>query len=124
MKSIYNKKYRFMDRKEKEFIERYFKLESSLRYEVRKRMQIIYAIQNRDFCIPVILNNYVDKTEKEMLLNMIKNNADKINTLLEYEDWEIISNSKLDELIEEYFNENPELEQVYRTNTENDGLPF
>ena len=113
-----------MSNEEREFIERYFKLESSLRYEVRKRMQIIYAIQDRDFCIPVVLNNFVDKTEKEMLLNMVKNNSDKINMLLGYEDWEIIPDSKLNDLIIEYFNENPELKQVYRTNTENDGLPF
>lgn len=112
-----------MDRNEREFIERYFKLEKSLQFEVRQRMKIIYAIQERDFLVPVILNNFVNKTEKEMLLNMVRDNSIKINTLLEYKDWEIISNSKLDELIEEYFNENPELEQVYRTN-ENNGLPF
>lgn len=113
-----------MSNEEREFIERYFKLESSLQYEVRKRMQIIYAIQDRDFCIPVVLNNFVSGTEKEMLLNMIRDNAIKINTYLGYKDWNIIPNSKLDELIEEYFNENPELERAYRTNTENDGLPF
>ena len=113
-----------MSNEEKEFIERYFKLEKSLQFEVRKRMQIIYAIQDTPFFIQVILNNFVSGTEKEMLLNMIRDNTIKINTLLEYKDWEIISNSKLNDLIIEYFNENPELEQVYRTNTENDGLPF
>lgn len=111
-----------MSNEEKEFIERYFKLEKSLQYEVRKRMQIIYAIQNRDFYIPVILNNFVSKTEKEVFLKMIKKNANKINTYLGYKDWDIISNSKLDELIIEYFNEHPELEQVYRTT--DDGMPF
>ena len=55
---------------------------------------------------------------------MIKKNANKINTYLGYKYWDIISNSKLDELIIEYFNENPELEQVYRTNDENNGMPF
>lgn len=113
-----------MSNEEKEFIERYFKLEKSLRFEVRQRMKIIYAIEERDFLVPVILNNFVSGTEKEMLLNMIKDNADKIHSLLGYKDWELISDSKLNKLIEEYFNENPELEQVYRTNTENDGLPF
>ena len=113
-----------MSNEEREFIERYFKLESSLQYEVRKRMQIIYAIQDRDFCIPVVLNNFVSRTEKEMLLNMIRDNAIKINTYLGYKDWNIIPNSKLDELIEEYFNENPEHERAYRTNTETACLPF
>lgn len=113
-----------MSNEEREFIERYFKLEKSLRFEVRQRMKIIYAIQDRNFYIPIILNNFVNKTEKEVLFKMVKKNANKINLYLGYKDWDIISDSKLDELIEEYFNENPELEQVYRTNTENDGLPF
>lgn len=111
-----------MDRNEKEFIERYFKLEKSLQFEVRQRMKIIYALQNSDFCIQVIINNFVSKTEKEMLLNMVRDNADKIHSLLGYKDWELISDSKLNKLIEEYFNENPELEQAYRTN--DDGMPF
>lgn len=113
-----------MSNEEKKFIERYFKLEKSLRFEVRQRMKIIYAIKERDFLVPVILNNFVSGTEKEMLLNMVRDNSIKINTLLDYKDWEIISDSKLNKLIGEYYNENPELEQVYRTNTENDGLPF
>lgn len=111
-----------MSNEEKKFIEQYFKLDKNLQFEVRKRMQIIYAIQDRNFYIPIILNNFVNKTEKEVFLKMIKKNANKINTYLQYKDWEIISNSKLDELIEEYFNENPELEQAYRTN--DDGMPF
>lgn len=113
-----------MSNEEKEFIERYFKLEKSLQFEVRKRMQIIYAIQDTPFYIQVVLNNFVSKTEKEVILKMIKKNANKINLYLGYKDWDIISNSKLDELIIEYFNENPELEQVYRTNDENNGMPF
>lgn len=112
-----------MSNEEKKFIEQYFKLDKNLQFEVRKRMQIIYAIQDVPFCIQVVLNNFVDKTEKEMLLNMVKNNADKINTYLGYKDWDIISNSKLDELIIEYFNEHPELEKTYRT-TEENNLPF
>jgi hypothetical protein len=113
-----------MSNEEKKFIEQYFKLDKNLQFEVRKRMQIIYAIQNRDFYVPVILNNFVSKTEKEVFLKMIKKNANKINLYLGYKDWDIISNSKLDELIEEYFNENPELERAYRTNEENNGMPF
>ena len=112
-----------MSNEEKKFIEQYFKLQKSLQFEIRQRMQIIYAIQDRNFYVPVILNNFVNKTEKEVFLKMIKKNAIKINTYLGYKDWEIISNSKLDELIEEYFNENPELEQAYRT-TEENNLPF
>lgn len=108
-----------MSNEEKEFIERYFKLEKSLQYEVRKRMQIIYAIQNRDFYIPVILNNFVSKTEKEVFLKMVKKNANKINTYLGYKDWDIISNNKLNELIFEYFNEHPELQKQEENN-----LPF
>ncbi|WP_407432257.1 hypothetical protein [Methanobrevibacter sp.] len=111
-----------MSNEEKKFIEQYFKLEKSLQFEVRQRMQIIYAIQDRNFYVPVILNNFVSKTEKEVFLKMVKKNANKINTYLGYKDWDIISDSKLDELIEEYFNENPELEQVYRTT--DDGMPF
>jgi hypothetical protein len=113
-----------MSNEEKKFIEQYFKLDKNLQFEVRKRMQIIYAIQDMPFYIPVVMNNFVDKTEKEMLLNMVKNNADKINTYLGYKYWDIISNSKLDELIIEYFNENPEFERAYRANEENNGMPF
>lgn len=112
-----------MSNEEKKFIEQYFKLDKNLQFEVRKRMQIIYSIQDRNFYVPVILNNFVNKTEKEVILKMIKKNANKINTYLGYKDWEIISNSKLDELIIEYFNENPELEKTYRT-TEENNLPF
>lgn len=112
-----------MSNEEKKFIEQYFKLDKNLQFEVRKRMQIIYAIEERDFLVPVILNNFVSRTEKEMLLNMIKDNADKIHSLLGYKDWELISDSKLNKLIEEYFNENPELEKAYRT-TEENNLPF
>lgn len=111
-----------MSNEEKKFIEQYFKLEKSLRFEVRQRMKIIYAIQDRNFYIPIILNNFVNKTEKEVFFKMVKKNANKINLYLGYKDWDIISDSKLDELIEEYFNENPELEQVYRTT--DDGMPF
>lgn len=109
-----------MSNEEKKFIEQYFKLEKSLQFEVRKRMQIIYAIQDIPFYSSVVLNNFVSKTEKEVILKMIKKNANKINTYLGYKDWEIISNSKLDELIIEYFNENPELQKQ----EENNGMPF
>lgn len=113
-----------MSNEEKKFIEQYFKLDKNLQFEVRKRMQIIYAIQDTPFYIQVVMNNFVSKTEKDVILKMIKKNANKINTYLGYKYWDIISNSKLDELIIEYFNENPELEQVYRTNDENNGMPF
>lgn len=108
-----------MSNEEKEFIERYFKLDKSLQYEVRERMQIIYAIQHRDFYIPVVINNFVSKTEKEVFLKMIKKNANKINLYLGYKDWDIISNSKLNELIYEYCNEHPELQRA-----EDNNLPF
>lgn len=113
-----------MSNEEKKFIEQYFKLDKNLQFEVRKRMQIIYAIQDIPFYIPVVLNNFVSKTEKEVILKMIKKNTNKINTYLGYKYWDIISNSKLDELIIEYFNENPELEKTYRTTEENNGMPF
>lgn len=112
-----------MSNEEKKFIEQYFKLDKNLQFEVRKRMQIIYAIQDIPFYSSVVLNNFVSKTEKEVLLKMIKKNANKINTYLGYKYWNIISNSKLDELIIEYFNENPELERAYRDN-DNNNLPF
>ena len=108
-----------MSNEEKEFIERYFKLDKSLQYEVRERMQIIYSIQHRDFYIPVVINNFVSKTEKEVFLKMIKKNANKINLYLGYKDWDIISNSKLNELIYEYCNEHPELQRA-----EDNNLPF
>lgn len=109
-----------MSNEEKKFIEQYFKLDKNLQFEVRKRMQIIYAIQDTPFYVQVILNNFVSKTEKEVILKMIKKNANKINTYLGYKDWDIISNSKLDELIIEYFNEHPELQKQ----EENNGMPF
>lgn len=82
------------------FIENYLNLETSLQFEVRKRMSILYTFQGSD----IISNEYVNKTEKEVILKIIKKNVNKINTYLRQtdDDWVILSDEEFDEIINDY----------------------
>ena len=86
------------------FIENYLNLETSLQFEVRKRMSILYTFQGREFNKNIILNEYVNKTEKEVIQKIIRKNVNKINTYLRLtdDDWEILSDEDFDNLINYY----------------------
>ena len=86
------------------FIENYLNLETSLQFEVRKRMSILYTFQGREFNKNIILNEYVNKTEKEVIQKIIRKNVNKINTYLRLtdDDWEILSDEQFDNLINDY----------------------
>ena len=86
------------------FIENYLNLETSLQFEVRKRMSILYTFQGSEFYKNIMMNDYVNKTEKEVILKIIRKNVNKINTYLRLtdDDWEIISDEQFDNLINDY----------------------
>ena len=86
------------------FIENYLDLETSLQIEVRKRMSILYTFQGSEFYKNIMMNDYVNKTEKEVILKIIRKNVNKINTYLRLndDDWEIISDEEFDNLINDY----------------------
>lgn len=86
------------------FIENYLNLETSLQFEVRKRMSILYTFQGSEFYKNIMMNDYVNKTEKEVILKIIRKNVNKINTYLRLtdDDWEILSDEQFDGLINDY----------------------
>lgn len=86
------------------FIDNYLNLETSLQFEVRKRMSILYVFQGSEFYKNIMMNDYVNKTEKEVILKIIKKNVNKINTYLRLkdDDWEILSDEQFDEIINDY----------------------
>ena len=86
------------------FIENYLNLETSLQFEVRKRMSILYTFQGSEFYKNIMMNEYVNKTEKEVILKIIKKNVNKINTYLRLtdDDWEILSDAQFDNIINDY----------------------
>ena len=86
------------------FIENYLNLETSLQFEVRKRMSILYTFQGSEFYKNIMMNDYVNKTEKEVILKIIRKNVNKINTYLRLkdDDWEILSDEQFDNLINDY----------------------
>lgn len=86
------------------FIENYLDLETNLQIEVRKRMSILYTFQGSEFYKNIMMNDYVNKTEKEVILKIIRNNVNKINTYLRLtdDDWEILSNEQFDNIINDY----------------------
>ena len=86
------------------FIENYLNLETSLQFEVRKRMSILYTFQGSEFYKNIMMNDYVNKTEKEVFLKIIRKNVIKINTYLRLndDDWEILSDAQFDEIINDY----------------------
>ena len=86
------------------FIENYLNLETSLQFEVRKRMSILYTFQGSEFYKNIMMNDYVNKTEKEVILKIIRKNVNKINTYLRLtdDDWEIISDEQFDNLINDF----------------------
>ena len=86
------------------FIENYLDLETSLQIEVRKRMSILYTFQGSEFYKNIMMNDYVNKTEEEVILKIIRKNVNKINTYLRLndDDWEIISDEEFDNLINDY----------------------
>lgn len=86
------------------FIENYLNLETSLQFEVRKRMSILHTFQGSEFYKNIISNEYVNKTEKEVILKIIRKNVNKINTYLRLtdDDWMILSDEQFDEIINDY----------------------
>jgi hypothetical protein len=86
------------------FIENYLNLETSLQFEVRKRMSILYTFQGSEFYKNIMMNDYVNKTEKEVILKIIRKNVNKINTYLRLtdDDWEILSDEQFDNIINDY----------------------
>lgn len=86
------------------FIENYLNLETSLQFEVRKRMSILYTFQGSEFYKNIMSNEYVNKTEKEVILKIIRKNVNKINTYLRQtdDDWEILSDEQFDNIINDY----------------------
>lgn len=86
------------------FIENYLNLETSLQIEVRKRMSILYTFKGSEFYKNIMSNEYVNKTEKEVILKIIRKNVNKINTYLRLndDDWEIISDEQFDNIINDY----------------------
>jgi hypothetical protein len=86
------------------FIENYLNLETSLQFEVRKRMSILYTFQGSEFYKNIMMNDYVNKTEKEVILKIIRKNVNKINTYLRLtdDDWEILSDEQFDNVINDY----------------------
>lgn len=85
------------------FIENYLNLETSLQFEVRKRMSILFTFQGSEFYKNIMSNEYVNKTEKEVILKIIRKNVNKINTYLRLnDDWEILSDEQFDSIINDY----------------------
>lgn len=86
------------------FIVNYLNLETSLQFEVRKRMSILYTFQGSEFYKNIMMNDYVNKTEKEVILKIIRKNVNKINTYLRLkdDDWEILSDEQFDDVINDY----------------------
>jgi hypothetical protein len=86
------------------FIENYLNLETSLQFEVRKRMSILYTFQGSEFYKNIMMNDYVNKTEKEVILKIIRKNVNKINTYLRLtdDDWEILSDEQFNNLVNDY----------------------
>lgn len=86
------------------FIDNYLNLETSLQFEVRKRMSILYVFQGSEFYKNIMMNDYVNKTEKEVILKIIRKNVNKINTYLRQndDDWEILSDEQFDDVINDY----------------------
>lgn len=88
------------------FIENYLNLETSLQFEVRKRMSILYTFlgSEDEFYKNITLNEYVNKTEKEVIQKIIRKNVNKINTYLRLtdDDWEILSDEQFDFIINDY----------------------
>ena len=86
------------------FIENYLNLETSLQNEVRKRMSILYTFQGSEFYKNIMMNDYVNKTEKEVILKIIRKNVNKINTYLRLtdDDWEILSDEQFNNIINDY----------------------
>lgn len=88
------------------FIKNYLNLETSLQFEVRKRMSILYTFlgSEDEFYKNITLNEYVNKTEKEVIQKIIRKNVNKINTYLRLtdDDWEILSDEQFDFIINDY----------------------